>query len=31
MTAQELAAHEKQQVQGQEKTRAGRYFLPERR
>jgi HSP20 family protein len=29
MTAQELAAHEKQQVQGQEKTRAGRYFLPE--
>ncbi len=29
MTAQELAAHEKQQVQGQEKTRAGRYFLPD--
>lgn len=29
MTAQELAAREKQQVQGQEKTRAGRYFLPD--
>jgi HSP20 family protein len=29
MTAQELAAHEKQPVQGQEKTRAGRYFLPD--
>jgi len=29
MTAQELAAREKQPVQGQEKTRAGRYFLPD--
>jgi len=29
MTAQELAAHEKQQVEGQEKTRAGRYFRPD--
>ncbi|MGD0072755.1 MAG: Hsp20/alpha crystallin family protein [Candidatus Binataceae bacterium] len=29
MTAQELSAREKQQVQGQEKTRAGRYFLPD--
>jgi HSP20 family protein len=29
MTAQEMAAHEKQQVEGQEKTRAGRYFRPD--
>lgn len=29
MTSQELAAREKHQVQGQEKTRAGRYFLPD--
>jgi len=29
MTAQEIAAHEKQPVKGQEKTRAGRYFLPD--
>jgi HSP20 family protein len=29
MTEQEIAAKEKQQVQGQEKTRAGRFFLPE--
>ena len=29
MTEQEIATKEKQQVQGQEKTRAGRFFLPE--
>jgi HSP20 family protein len=29
MTEQEIAAKEKQQVQGQENTRAGRFFLPE--
>jgi len=29
MAAQELAAHEKQPVEGQEKTRAGRYFRPD--
>jgi HSP20 family protein len=29
MTEQEIAAKEKQPVQGQEKTRAGRFFLPE--
>ena len=29
MTEQEIAAKEKQTVQGQEKTRAGRFFLPE--
>jgi HSP20 family protein len=28
MTEQEIAAKEKQPVQGQEKTRAGRFFLP---
>jgi HSP20 family protein len=28
MTQQEIAAQEKQAVQGQEKTRAGRFFLP---
>jgi len=28
MTEQEIAAKEKQQVEGQEKTRAGRFFLP---
>jgi HSP20 family protein len=28
MTEQEIAAKEKQQVPGQEKTRAGRFFLP---
>ena len=30
MTEQEIAAKEKQQVEGQEKTRAGRFFLPSR-
>jgi len=29
MTEQEIASREKQPVQGQEKTRAGRFFLPE--
>jgi len=29
MTEQEIATKEKQQVQGQEKTRAGRFFMPE--
>jgi HSP20 family protein len=29
MTEQEIATKEKQPVQGQEKTRAGRFFLPE--
>ena len=29
MTDQEIAAREKQTVQGQERTRAGRYYLPE--
>ncbi len=29
MTEQEIATKEKQAVQGQEKTRAGRFFLPE--
>lgn len=29
MTEQEIATKEKQQVQGQERTRAGRFFLPE--
>lgn len=29
MTEQEIATKEKQQIQGQEKTRAGRFFLPE--
>lgn len=29
MTEQEIAAKEKQPVEGQEKTRAGRFFLPE--
>jgi HSP20 family protein len=28
MTEQEIAAKEKQPVEGQEKTRAGRFFLP---
>jgi len=28
MAEQEITAKEKQQVEGQEKTRAGRYFLP---
>ena len=28
MTDQEIAAREKQQVEGQEKTRAGRFFMP---
>jgi len=29
MTEQEIAAKEKQPVEGQEKTRAGRFFLPQ--
>ena len=29
MTEQEIAAREKQPVEGQEKTRAGRFFLPQ--
>ena len=29
MAEQEITAKEKQQVEGQEKTRAGRFFLPE--
>jgi HSP20 family protein len=29
MTEQEISSKEKQPVQGQEKTRAGRFFLPE--
>lgn len=29
MTAQELAAKDKQEVEGEEKTRPGRYYVPE--